>query len=290
MKKKLFGITIIVVIIGIIVVALKGFNVNFKYKEHKAITIPINTDFNINDIQSIADEMFGKNTCYLEKAGIYNDEVIINVKDITEEQIESLKQTINGLTNTVSEKYEIKQKINIKIKEEYNLDDIKAIINDTISKEVINVEKSNDDATYVVIESRIITEDELENLNRKINEKYQLSNTTSSIGATQIITITDIPRVRLIDMAKQYELYIAIASVIILVYFAIRFKNIGLARTVLGTILAIILSELLYMSIIAITRYPIDKMAIIGAIAIYMLVVTFLNARFINQTYNAIKK
>lgn len=283
MKKKLFGITIIVVIIGIIVVALKGFNVNFKYKEHKAITIPINTDFNINDIQSIADEMFGKNTCYLEKAGIYNDEVIINVKDITEEQIESLK-------NKVNEKYEIKQKINIKIKEEYNLDDIKAIINDTISKEVINVEKSNDDATYVVIESRIITEDELENLNRKINEKYQLSNTTSSIGATQIITITDIPRVRLIDMAKQYELYIAIASVIILVYFAIRFKNIGLARTVLGTILAIILSELLYMSIIAITRYPIDKMAIIGAIAIYMLVVTFLNARFINQTYNAIKK
>lgn len=283
MKKKLFGITIIVVIIGIIVVALKGFNVNFKYKEHKAITIPINTDFNINDIQSIADEMFGKNTCYLEKAGIYNDEVIINVKDITEEQIESLK-------NKVNEKYEIKQKINIKIKEEYNLDDIKAIINDTISKEVINVEKSNDDATYVVIESRIITEDELENLNRKINEKYQLSNTTSSIGATQIITITDIPRVRLIDMAKQYELYIAIASVIILVYFAIRFKDIGLARTVLGTILAIILSELLYMSIIAITRYPIDKMAIIGAIAIYMLVVTFLNARFINQTYNAIKK
>ena len=283
MKKKLFGITIIVVIIGIIVVALKGFNVNFKYKEHKAITIPINTDFNINDIQSIADEMFGKNTCYLEKAGIYNDEVIINVKDITEEQIESLK-------NKVNEKYEIKQKINIKIKEEYNLDDIKAIINDTISKEVINVEKSNDDATYVVIESRIITEDELENLNRKINEKYQLSNTTSSIGATQIITITDIPRVRLINMAKQYELYIAIASVIILVYFAIRFKNIGLARTVLGTILAIILSELLYMSIIAITRYPIDKMAIIGAIAIYMLVVTFLNARFINQTYNAIKK
>lgn len=283
MKKKLFGITIIVVIIGIIVVALKGFNVNFKYIEHKAITIPINTDFNINDIQSIADEMFGKNTCYLEKAGIYNDEVIINVKDITEEQIESLK-------NKVNEKYEIKQKINIKIKEEYNLDDIKAIVNDTISKEVINVEKSNDDATYVVIESRIITEDELENLNRKINEKYQLSNTTSSIGATQIITITDIPRVRLIDMAKQYELYIAIASVIILVYFAIRFKNIGLARTVLGTILAIILSELLYMSIIAITRYPIDKMAIIGAIAIYMLVVTFLNARFINQTYNAIKK
>ena len=95
MKKKLFGITIIVVIIGIIVVALKGFNVNFKYKEHKAITIPINTDFNINDIQSIADEMFGKNTCYLEKAGIYNDEVIINVKDITEEQIESLKNKVN---------------------------------------------------------------------------------------------------------------------------------------------------------------------------------------------------
>lgn len=277
MKKKLFLITIIITIIGIIVVALKGFNVKFKYRAHKAITVPISTDFNVNDIQSIIDEVFGKNKASFEKAGIYNDEIIISVYDVTNEQLINLK-------NKVNEKYNINQKITISIgKEDYNVDDIKAIANEVLAKEDTNVEKSSDDAKYVVIESSLITKDELETLNSKINEKYQLTNKVSSIKVSQVMSVTDIPRVRLVDMAKQYLVYTGISAVLILVYFAIRFQKIGIVKTVIGSIIVTILAEALYMAIIAITRYPIDKIAIIGAISIYMLIMIFLNDNFLKQ-------
>ena len=281
MKKKLFLITIIITIIGIIVVALKGFNVNFKYRAHKAITVPISTDFNMNDIHAIADEVFGKNKANFEKAGIYNDEVVISVDDVSNEQLINLK-------NKVNEKYNINQKITISIgKEDYNVDDIKAIANEVFAKEDTKVEKSSDDAKYVEIESSLITKDELENLNSKINEKYQLTNEVSSIKVSQVMSVTDIPRVRLVDMAKQYVVYTGISEVLILVYFAIRFNKLGIAKTVVGSIIVTVLAEALYMAIIAITRYPIDKIAIIGAVAIYMLIMIFLNNNFLKQTAKA---
>ena len=277
MKKKLLIITIIIAIIGALVVIFKGFNVSSNYRAHKSINIPINADFNIEDVQTIADEIFGKKNAYLERAGVYNDSVVINVKDVSDEQLTNLKNKIN-------EKYQPKQKITISIgKEDYNVDDIKAIANEVFAKEDSVVEKSTDDAKYVTIEANIITNDELEKLNSKINEKYELKNETSSIGVTQVITVNEIPRVRLIDMAKQYGKYTVISAVIILVYFAIRFKKLGAMKTILGSIISIILSEIFYMAIIAITRYTIDKMVIIGSIAIYIFGVTYLNKSFLLQ-------
>ena len=278
MKKKLLIITIIIAIIGALVVIFKGFNVSSNYRAHKSINIPINADFNIEDVQTIADEIFGKKNAYLERAGVYNDSVVINVKDVSDEQLTNLKNKIN-------EKYQTKQKITISIgKEDYNVDDIKAIANEVFAKEDSVVEKSTDDAKYVTIEANIITNDELEKLNSKINEKYELKNETSSIGVTQVITVNEIPRVRLTDMAKQYGKYTAISAVIILVYFAIRFKKLGAMKTILGSIISIILAEIFYMAIIAITRYPIDKMVIIGSIAIYIFGVTYLNKSFLVQS------
>lgn len=281
MKKKLLIITIIIAIIGALVVIFKGFNVSSNYRAHKSINIPINADFNIEDVQTIADEIFGKKNAYLERAGVYNDSVVINVKDVSDEQLTNLKNKIN-------EKYQPKQKITISIgKEDYNVDDIKAIAKEVFAKEDLVVEKSTDDAKYVTIEANIITNDELEKLNSKINEKYELTNKTSSIGVTQVITVNEIPRVRLTDMAKQYGKYTAISAVIILVYFAIRFKKLGAIKTIFGSIISIILAEIFYMAIIAITRYPIDKIAIIGAVAIYMLIMIFLNNNFLKQTAKA---
>ena len=95
MKKKLLIITIIIAIIGALVVIFKGFNVSSNYRAHKSINIPINADFNIEDVQTIADEIFGKKNAYLERAGVYNDSVVINVKDVSDEQLTNLKNKID---------------------------------------------------------------------------------------------------------------------------------------------------------------------------------------------------
>lgn len=276
MKKKLCILSVIIMIIGLIVVIAVGYNVDLKYKVHKSITVPIGEDFNISDISQIADEIFGKNNVSLEKAGVYNDSVIINVADVSDEQIVNLKNKIN-------EKYNIVQKIYISIGDDYSVDDIKTIANEVFSKEDTNVEKSKDNEKYVSIEANLITEQDLESLNNKINEKYNLTNKTSSISASNVIKSKEMPRVRLTDMAKQYLFYTIIATIIVLVYFAIRFRKLGIAKVMLESISTIVFSELLYMAIIAITRASINKIIIIAAFAIYICVLTYLNKKYIDK-------
>ena len=281
MKKKLCILSVIIMIIGLIVVIAVGYNVDLKYKVHKSITVPIGEDFNISDISQITDEIFGKNNVSLEKAGVYNDSVIINVADVSNEQIVNLKNKIN-------EKYNIVQKIYISIGDDYSVDDIKTIANEVFStfvfsKEDTNVEKSKDNEKYVSIEANLITEQDLESLNNKINEKYNLTNKTSSISASNVIKSKEMPRVRLTDMAKQYLFYTIIATIIVLVYFAIRFRKLGIAKVMLESISTIVFSELLYMAIIAITRASINKIIIIAAFAIYICVLTYLNKKYIDK-------
>lgn len=276
MKKKLLIVSIIITIIGIIIVAVKGFNVNLKYRAHKSINIPIGTEYNIEDIKAITNDVFGSEKLQLEKAGVYSDELIINIKDASEEQIENLRKKIN-------EKYNVKQNITISIGEEYSIEDIKAIAKEVFEKDDVNVEKSSENESYVVIESEIISEKTLETLNSKINEKYNLQNTTSSIGVSQIITINETGRVRLTDMAKQYIIYMSIATILVLVYFAIRFRKLNAAKVIIKSILLLAFSEVFYMAIIAITRYPIDKTAFIAGIAIYLIVLTYLNKNFMAE-------
>lgn len=276
MKKKLCILSVIIMIIGLIVVIAVGYNVDLKYKVHKSITVPIGEDFNISDISQITDEIFGRNNVSLEKAGVYNDSVIINVADVSDEQIVNLKNKIN-------EKYNIVQKIYISIGDDYSVDDIKTIANEVFSKEDTNVEKSKDNEKYVSIEANLITEQDLESLNNKINEKYNLTNKTSSISASNVIKSKEMPRVRLTDMAKQYLFYTIIATIIVLVYFAIRFRKLGIAKVMLESISTIVFSELLYMAIIAITRASINKIIIIAAFAIYICVLTYLNKKYIDK-------
>ena len=213
-KKYLVGLVFcIIIIVGIILTATIGLNLNLMYSNHKSIDIYLEKEFDNNDIYIIAKEVFGNEEVKVQKVELYEDIASIIVKDATDEQLEQLSS--------------------------------------------------------------------------KINEKYQLTNEVSSIKVSQVMSVTDIPRVRLVDMAKQYVVYTGISAVLILVYFSIRFNKLGIAKTVVGSIIVTVLAEALYMAIIAITRYPIDKIAIIGAVAIYMLIMIFLNNNFLKQTAKA---
>ena len=85
-------------------------------------------------------------------------------------------------------------------------------------------------------------------------------------------------------MAKQYVIYISIATILVLVYFAIRFRKLGISKVLIKSVLLLAFSEIFYMAIIAVTRYPIDKPVIIASIAIYLIVLTYLNKNFMAQT------
>lgn len=91
-------IIILVVVVGIIMVALKGFNFELKYQDAKRIEIVLNKDFEESEIKQIAKESFGGQKVLVQKLEIYEDAVTITAKEITDEQK-------TDLVNKVNEKY-----------------------------------------------------------------------------------------------------------------------------------------------------------------------------------------
>ena len=94
MKNKIFAVTAVLVVIGIIIVAIKGFNVDFCYKQHSLIYIELGQDFNSNDIKAITNEVFSKQKVEIQSSGSYKDNLVINVESVTDEQKEALKQEL----------------------------------------------------------------------------------------------------------------------------------------------------------------------------------------------------
>ena len=104
MKKIISILLMCLIIAGVIVVATIGFNVGTKYSETTQISIKIGKEFEINDIQKIANEVFDKQNVLVQYVELYKDMVQITVKDASEEQIKNLNEKVN-------EKYEISNEI-----------------------------------------------------------------------------------------------------------------------------------------------------------------------------------
>ena len=100
MKKIVQILLICLMIVGIIMIATLGFKVGLKYSENTQINIAIEKDYNVKDIQKIADEVFGKNKTIVQVVELYKDMIQITVKEASQEQIEELNTKIK-------EKYEI---------------------------------------------------------------------------------------------------------------------------------------------------------------------------------------
>ena len=99
-NKIVLGIAIIILIAGIIMVAVKGFNMDLAYQDTKRIEANIGKSFENKDIENIAKEVLGQKQVIIQKVEIYEDTVSITAKDITEEQR-------NNIVSKINEKYEI---------------------------------------------------------------------------------------------------------------------------------------------------------------------------------------
>ena len=172
MKKKLFIVAIIIIIIAAFIVAAIGYNVDIKYREHTSIIVPIGESFNEGDIKKITEEVFGTKDIIIEKSGLYDDEVSIRVSDASDEQIENLKNKIN-------EKYNIVQKIYVPISEDYNIDDVKAAVKEALGNDEVNAEKEPESEKYASIELNLLSEDQGEQINERMNENINLQNEIS---------------------------------------------------------------------------------------------------------------
>lgn len=97
-KKILIFSLIILILAGMIIVALKGFNVDLMLQKHDSIEYIIGKDFEIKDIKQITKEVFLNKKVVIKTIEVFDDAVSINVSSITEEEK-------NVLIEKLDEKY-----------------------------------------------------------------------------------------------------------------------------------------------------------------------------------------
>ena len=108
----------------------------------------------------------------------------------------------------------------------------------------------------------------------KLNEKYEKE------IKDEEIEIVHNPKVKLSSLIKRYILPFGISTIAIVIYQMIRFKKLGATKTLLTTIIVLMLIGLTYTSLIAITRIPINKLIIPIGMAIYVLTIIVLNMKY----------
>ena len=214
MKKIIYIVLAVFIIVGITITATIGLNVDVIYKAHEEVKVYIGKETNKKEIEAIAKDVFGKKKIAVSNIETFNDAFLIKVENASDDEIESLKQK-------VVEKYEIEDNGDI------------------------------------------------------IKKKY-------------------VPNLKLRDLIKpyfsfDYNMPIIVSTIIILVFMAIRFKKIGSIKVLLQTIIMVVMSEVLLLSIVAITRYPVNRYIVPTALIVYIGTIIITNMQLVKnlEEYNS---
>ena len=181
-------------------------------------------------------------------------------------------------------RYRDSKRMELYLEQDFNISDIKQMTDEVMKDKKKKKKKVEVYEDTVSITAEDITDEEKQSLIDKVNEKY---GTTLSAESTQI---ENIPNTRGRDIVKPYVVPFGIASLIILVYMAIRYRKLGVIKTLLKTVLILIVVQMVLLSIMAITRIPIGIVTIPLVINVYLLTLIGLTTYFEKQLTNKINK
>ena len=215
-KKLVFGIVtlIIIIIAGIVMIAVKGFNVELRYTANKKVALIIEQTVDINKIQEKVDEVLGRGKSIVETTGMFRDSVQIISKEITEEQKNSLVE--------------------------------------------------------------------------KINELYPQEATTEGEKTKKLldsskITIEDVQNARIRDFLRPYIIPMVVTTLVILVYYAVRYNKLGIHKVILESGLTMVIAQLLLLSILAIVRFPMGSLTAPLILTVYVVSLIYTNANLMKK-------
>lgn len=146
--------------------------------------------------------------------------------------------------------------IEIKIGSEVDLNVVKEICDKVFEDKKYVVKGLEIFGDSVQINVASITDEEKNNLVNQINEKFGTDKTVEDLK------VNSVSNKRIRDVVKPYVSPMLISFVIIFVYMLIRFHKINAIKIIGNLIIKIILTEAILLSIIAITRLPVNDMII----------------------------
>lgn len=167
-------------------------------------------------------------------------------------------------------------RIDVYLGKEYNHDEIEQMakeIFETNRTIIRQVEYFGDMFSLTISQDIENIDEKVDEFTAKINETYELPEEGADV------TVTYQPKVRLSSIIMPYLVPIGISMGIILIYAIVRFRKIGILRTLGTYILAILASEAVYLSILAILRIPVNRLVTPIGLAIYVIVITIVTAK-----------
>ena len=169
------------------------------------------------------------------------------------------------------------KKVELYLEKDFEIKDIKNITNEVFGNEPVMIQKVEVYEDSVSITAKEITEEQKQNLIDKVNEKYGLE---ISKDTTNIVSV---PNLRGRDMIKPYIVPFAVATAIILIYMAVRYRKLGVIKTILKVISISIVAQATLLALIAITRIPVGRLTIPMVITVYLLTLIGLTTKFEKQ-------
>lgn len=167
-------------------------------------------------------------------------------------------------------------RLDIYLGKEYTREDIEQVAKEVFGNERMQlqqVEYYGDMFTITLPQEVEELDSKIEQLTNKLNEKLGLEVKKENIAKVYQ------PHIRLSSVLKPYLVPLAISMIVILAYVMIRFRKIGVWKTLAFYVLTVLASELLYLSILAICRVPINRLVTPIGLAIYVIVITVVTAK-----------
>ena len=181
-------------------------------------------------------------------------------------------------------RYQESKSIQLYLETDFDILDIKQITDEVMPGEKVIIQKVEVYEDTVNITAKDITDEQKQSLIDKANEKYGTELSADSIA------VVNIPNTRGRDIIKPYIAPFAIATLIILLYMAIRYRKLGVMRTLVKTVVVSVVAQVTLLSVMAITRIPIGIVTIPLVITVYLLTLIGLTTYFEQQLARNKKK
>lgn len=155
------------------------------------------------------------------------------------------------------------KRIVVDMKDDFELDDYKSI-----AKEIYGEAKVEMISTFregVSIKVKDTTDEQLDNLVSKINEKYGYE------YKKEDLKVTEIARIEVLDIIQQAIIPIATSLLVSLIYMLIRYRKDGIVHIILNLLIPTIIAQLVVLAIYLICRIPVTNILFPVLLTIYAL-------------------
>lgn len=162
-------------------------------------------------------------------------------------------------------RYKANKKVELSIGETVDIAKIQEKADEVFGKgkSVVQMVEVFKDSVQITAEE--ISEEQKNSLVEKVNELYPQEATVEGEEPAKLldastVTIDSNENARLRDILKPYIIPTAVVTMVILVYYAILYRKLGVAKVILKSLLTIVLAQVVLLSVLAIIRFPMGRL------------------------------